>query len=89
MRQSADCGATVRGGRHLENLAQADAFVFDKTNTLTKASPSIRECQIKYSPLSNDVFQRASRMLANHRQGISKREKKDIPSDSTLLFDCL
>lgn len=43
MRQAASCGATVRGGRHLEDLAQADAFVFDKTGTLTMASPSVRE----------------------------------------------
>ncbi len=43
MRQATALGATVRGGRHLEDLAKADVFVFDKTGTLTMATPAIKE----------------------------------------------
>lgn len=43
MRQATNLGATVRGGRHLEDLAKADVFVFDKTGTLTMATPTIKE----------------------------------------------
>lgn len=43
MRQATTLGATVRGGRHLEDLAKADVFVFDKTGTLTMAAPTIKE----------------------------------------------
>ena len=43
MRQANTLGAAVRGGRHLEDLAQADLFVFDKTGTLTMAEPSVKE----------------------------------------------
>lgn len=43
MRQAGDFGMTIRGGRHLEDLAKADVMVFDKTGTLTLAQPSIKE----------------------------------------------
>lgn len=43
MRQAGAFGMTVRGGRHLEDLAKADVVVFDKTGTLTLAQPSIKE----------------------------------------------
>lgn len=33
----------IKGGKHLENLARADAFVLDKTGTLTEASPKVAE----------------------------------------------
>ncbi len=32
---------TVKGGRFLENMAEADTIVFDKTGTLTKAKPTV------------------------------------------------
>lgn len=33
----------IKGGRHIENLAEADVVVFDKTGTLTKASPKLTD----------------------------------------------
>lgn len=39
--ESASRGAVIKGGRPLEQLARVDAFVLDKTGTLTEAHPRV------------------------------------------------
>lgn len=41
MREGAREGVVVKGGRILEKIAEADTVVFDKTGTLSVASPSV------------------------------------------------
>ncbi len=43
MRTAAEQHITVKGGRFMEELAQADTIVFDKTGTLTKANPRVAQ----------------------------------------------
>ena len=43
IREAADYGITVKGGRFLEAVADADTIVFDKTGTLTKAAPAVKQ----------------------------------------------
>ena len=41
MREAAGRQMLVKGGKFLENFAQADTIIFDKTGTLTSASPRV------------------------------------------------
>jgi Cu2+-exporting ATPase len=65
MRQATSLGATVRGGRHLEDLAKADVFVFDKTGTLTMGKPTIKEI-IPCNGWSRDEALRLAACLEEH-----------------------
>lgn len=41
IREASTYDMTVKGGKYLEALAEADTIVFDKTGTLTKAQPTV------------------------------------------------
>lgn len=41
IRQASKSSITVKGGKFLEAMAEADTIVFDKTGTLTKAQPTV------------------------------------------------
>ncbi len=43
MRQCSAAGITVKGGKFLEAVAEADTVVFDKTGTLTHSQPRVAE----------------------------------------------
>ena len=43
MREASGFHVTVKGGKYLETVAQADTVVFDKTGTLTHACPVVAE----------------------------------------------
>ena len=43
MRECSRAGITVKGGRFLEAVAEADTIVFDKTGTLTYSAPHVAE----------------------------------------------
>ncbi|MBE5996625.1 MAG: heavy metal translocating P-type ATPase [Lachnospiraceae bacterium] len=43
MKECGDHRISVKGGKFLENMAEAQTIVFDKTGTLTHAAPTVRE----------------------------------------------
>ena len=43
IREASEHSITVKGGKYLEAMAEAETIVFDKTGTLTKAQPTVAE----------------------------------------------
>ena len=43
MKEAASCGISVKGGKYLEEAAEATTIIFDKTGTLTYANPKVEK----------------------------------------------
>ena len=56
---------TVKGGKYLEAVAEADTIVFDKTGTLTKACPTVAEV-VPFNGESPDELLRLAACLEEH-----------------------
>lgn len=56
---------TVKGGRFLEKIAEADTIVFDKTGTLTKAQPTVAEI-VSFNGESTEELLRTAACLEEH-----------------------
>ena len=56
---------TVKGGRYLEAMAEADTIVFDKTGTLTKAQPTVKQV-VAFNGMSENELLRIAACLEEH-----------------------
>lgn len=56
---------TVKGGKYLEAMAEADTIVFDKTGTLTKANPTVVEV-VSFNGQDSDELLRIAACLEEH-----------------------
>lgn len=56
---------TVKGGKFLEKIAEADTIIFDKTGTLTKAQPIVADV-ISFNGESPDELLRLAACLEEH-----------------------
>ena len=56
---------TVKGGKYLEAVAEADTIVFDKTGTLTKAKPSVVEV-VSFDEREPDELLRIAACMEEH-----------------------
>lgn len=65
MRQCAEHGILVKGGKYLESFAEADTVIFDKTGTLTSASPSVAKV-ISLCDMREDEILRMAACLEEH-----------------------
>ncbi len=65
MRECNERQITVKGGKFLEALAEADTLVFDKTGTLTKAEPKVREV-LTFGNWDRDEMLRLAACLEEH-----------------------
>ena len=65
MREASTYHLTVKGGRFLEAVSQADTFVFDKTGTLTYAAPQVAAV-IPFNGEQEDEVLRLAACLEEH-----------------------
>ena len=65
IREASENGITVKGGKYLEAVAEADTIVFDKTGTLTKAEPIVTSV-ISFEERSEDELLRIAACLEEH-----------------------
>ena len=65
IREASTYDITVKGGKFLEAMAEADTIVFDKTGTLTKAQPTVVDV-ISFNGQSSDELLRVAACLEEH-----------------------
>lgn len=65
MRDCSREGITVKGGRFMEAVAEADTIVFDKTGTLTHSSPRVADI-ITFGSRDKDEMLRLAACLEEH-----------------------
>ena len=65
IKEAADRGITIKGGKYLEEFAAADTVVFDKTGTLTNAKPELAEV-IAFRPYNKTEVLRIAACLEEH-----------------------
>jgi Cu2+-exporting ATPase len=65
MREAADRGVLIKGGKYMEAIAEANVVVFDKTGTLTKAKPVLVDV-IPYGGRPREDVLRLAACLEEH-----------------------
>ncbi|MCM1162565.1 MAG: heavy metal translocating P-type ATPase [Roseburia sp.] len=65
IREAGSYNVTVKGGKYLEAMAEADTIVFDKTGTLTKAQPTVADV-ISFNGQDEDELLRIAACLEEH-----------------------
>ena len=65
MREAGSHHITVKGGKYLEAVAEADTIVFDKTGTLTKAKPRVADV-VSFNGMKKEELLRIAACLEEH-----------------------
>lgn len=65
IREASNYHVTVKGGRYLEAMAEADTIVFDKTGTLTKTQPTVKQV-VAFNGMSENELLRIAACLEEH-----------------------
>lgn len=86
MRECSSRSITVKGGKYLEAVAEADTIVFDKTGTLTKAQPVVAEV-VTFGGTDRDEMLRLAACLEEHfphsmaNAVVKKAQEEDLRHD--------
>lgn len=72
IREARSYGVTVKGGKYLEAMAEADTIVFDKTGTLTKAKPTVVETISFCEQSPSDILRLAACMEEHFPHSMAK-----------------
>lgn len=88
IREASLYNVTVKGGKYLEAMAEAETIVFDKTGTLTKAKPTVVEV-ISFCDQSPDEMLRIAACLEEHfphsmaKAVVDAAKKKNLEHEET------
>ncbi len=77
---------TVKGGKFLEAIAEADTIVFDKTGTLTKAKPTVVKV-VSFNGEAEDELLRTAACLEEHFPHSMARAVVDAASERNLVHE--
>lgn len=86
IKEASEYDITVKGGRFLEAVADADTIIFDKTGTITKAKPSVVKV-VSFSDESEDELLRQAACLEEHFPHSVARAVVDAAWEKGLLHD--
>ena len=77
---------TVKGGKYLEAVADADTIVFDKTGTLTKAQPTVVDV-VSFNGADSDELLRIAACLEEHFPHYMAKAVVDAAQQKHLLHE--
>jgi heavy metal translocating P-type ATPase len=83
IREASLHNVTVKGGKFLEAMAEADTIVFDKTGTLTKAQPTVVEV-VSFNGEEPDELLRIAACLEEHFPYSMAKAVVDAAADKNL-----
>jgi heavy metal translocating P-type ATPase len=86
IKEASEYDITVKGGKFLEAVAEADTIVFDKTGTLTKAKPTVARV-VSFCEESEDELLRQAACLEEHFPHSVARAVVDAAYEKGLLHD--
>ena len=87
IREASLYNVTVKGGKFLEAVAEADTIVFDKTGTLTKAHPTVVDVVNFNDEYSSDDMLRVAACLEEHFPHSMAKAVVDAASKKGLSHD--
>src|SRR5699024_10200720 len=86
IREASGHNITVKGGKYLEAMAEAETIVFDKTGTLTKAEPKVTEV-IPFNGLGRDELLRIAACMEEHFPHSMAKAVVDAAKERKLVHE--
>ena len=86
IREASVYNITVKGGKYLEAMAEADTIVFDKTGTLTKAQPTVVDV-VSFNGKTPDELLRIAACLEEHFPHSMAKAVVDAATQKNLLHE--
>lgn len=86
IREAGQYDITVKGGKYLEAVAEADTIVFDKTGTLTKACPTVVEV-ISFNGEEPDELLRTAACMEEHFPHSMAKAVVDAAKQKNLIHE--
>lgn len=86
IREASQYHITVKGGRYLEAVEEADTIVFDKTGTLTKAKPVVVDV-VSFNGESPDELLRLAACMEEHFPHSMAKAVVDAAKEKNLVHE--